>query len=68
MIGVILKTGILLFTALALLFAIVLSLLFVALITFVLVGILVAIYFVLVKKPWIENGGTWTLNRVKGKD
>lgn len=65
--GALLKAGFLLFCFLATMLMIFLSLLVVAAVLFVLAGILLALYFVLVKKPSTEQDGRWTLDRVKGK-
>ena len=68
MIDAVLKTGTDIFTLLAVSFVAFLSFFFVALIVVVLVGVLLAIYFVIIKKSVIEHRGSWRLNRAKGKD
>jgi hypothetical protein len=68
MIDAVLETGTDIFTLLAVLFIAFLGFFFVAIIVVVLVGILLAIYFIVIKKPVIEHRGSWRLERAKGKD
>ncbi|HDS58681.1 MAG TPA: hypothetical protein ENN54_00065 [Thermoplasmatales archaeon] len=68
MTGVVLRAGVLMLFLLAAVFVVVfLSLLIVAAVLLVLAGILLALYFAVVKKPRVEQDGMWTLHRVRGK-